>query len=166
MHQGIWGHVVVEDWTMENAQVVCHQLNKPGVKSFKLLETDRSSEDRITWLKNVRCKGDEKGIMDCPQGVWIEMKNETGSTWKAVLECIPGKKTCHCLSAMKAVQIPPRLFYTVSKKISPIFPDAPLHHPHYPIFGITKAAYHIVVVFRIPPYRRSDSRRRKSRVLF
>jgi hypothetical protein len=90
MHQGIWGHVAGEKWTMENAQVICRELNKPGVKSFQLLKTDISSEDRIMWLKDVRCKGDEKRLLDCPRGTWLERKNETVSNWKVVLECIPG----------------------------------------------------------------------------
>ncbi len=96
MHQGIWGHVSVENWTMENAQVVCQQLNKPGVKSFQLLQTDISSEDRLLWLKYVRCKGGEKRLLDCPRGTWLEQKNESESSWKVILECIPGKRNYAC----------------------------------------------------------------------
>ena len=92
MHKGIWGHVLDEDWTMNNAQVVCSQLKKPGVKSFQLLKTEISSEDRVIWLKDVRCKGNEKRLFECTRSVWIEQKKQSVSCWKAVLECIPGEK--------------------------------------------------------------------------
>ena len=90
MHKGIWGHVAGEKWTMENAQVVCRQLKKPGVKSFKLIKTKTTSENRLFWLKGVRCQGDEKNLMDCPRNPWLVLKNESFSNWKAVVECNKG----------------------------------------------------------------------------
>ena len=90
LHQGIWGKVAGEKWTTENARVICREWNKPGVKRFQLLKRDISSEDRVLWLKDVRCKGDEKRLFDCPRGTWIERKNESMSNWKVVLECSPG----------------------------------------------------------------------------
>ncbi|XP_028405291.1 scavenger receptor cysteine-rich type 1 protein M130-like [Dendronephthya gigantea] len=92
MHQGIWGNVAGDNWTMENAQVVCRQLNKPGVKRFQLVKADISSEDTILWLKEVRCKGSEKKLLDCTRGPWLKRKDESLSSWKVALECIPSKE--------------------------------------------------------------------------
>ena len=90
MHQGIWGLIAGDNWTMENAQVACRQLKKPGVKSFQLHQTDISSEDTVLWLKDMNCKGDEKRLLDCQRSNWLEHKNESVSNWKVIFECIPG----------------------------------------------------------------------------
>lgn len=91
MHLGIWGQVSGENWTMENSQVVCRQLNKPGVKHLQLLAIDISSEDRIRWLTDVRCKGDERRLSDCPGGTLHKLESKRVSNWKVVLECNRGK---------------------------------------------------------------------------
>lgn len=96
MHQGIWGNVAGDNWTMENAKVVCRQLSKPGVKKFQIVKTDISSEDTVLWLKEVRCKGKEKKLLDCTRGPWLKRKDESVSSWKVVLECVPGKKIRLC----------------------------------------------------------------------
>ena len=90
MHQGIWGYVAAENWTLQNAQVVCRQLNKPGVKSFRLIKTKYTSRNHLLWLKGVYCKGDEIKLIDCPRRPWLELKVKSVHKWKAAIECNKG----------------------------------------------------------------------------
>lgn len=90
IHQGIWGHVAGENWTLQNAQVVCRQLNKPGVKRFRLVKTKATSQPQMLWLKGVHCKGNETKLIDCPKRHWLQLKKESVSEWKASVECNNG----------------------------------------------------------------------------
>ena len=78
---------------MENSEVVCRQLNKPGVNvaSLQIVETHITSGDRICWLANVRCKGDEKRLLDCPRDTLEKVKSKRMSNWKVFFQCNQGK---------------------------------------------------------------------------
>jgi hypothetical protein len=77
-HDGQWGSVCADDFTINAAKVVCSQLGLLGGKVLQLSSTplhlqtlpvDGSAIAPI-WMDNVRCMGHEKYIWQCPFGGW------------------------------------------------------------------------------------------------
>ncbi|XP_054848842.1 deleted in malignant brain tumors 1 protein-like isoform X2 [Eublepharis macularius] len=76
-HNGTWGTVCDDDWGIEDARVVCWQLGCP----FAISAPHRAHFGRGTgpiWLDDVKCKGTESTLSQCPAKPWGEHKCNDG----------------------------------------------------------------------------------------
>lgn len=68
-HEGVWGHVCNEEWTLAEASVVCRQLGcgqAVGAPKYVPLPGERVQP----LLHNVSCRGDESSLWECSLGAW------------------------------------------------------------------------------------------------
>ncbi|XP_029440767.1 deleted in malignant brain tumors 1 protein-like [Rhinatrema bivittatum] len=65
VHEGQWATVCGQGWDLEDAQVVCKQLDCGSALSA---QGDAQFEYRTTtiWLADVQCKGTESMLLECP----------------------------------------------------------------------------------------------------
>ncbi|NXW93816.1 C163A protein, partial [Alopecoenas beccarii] len=69
LHGGLWGTVCDDLWGLGGARVVCAQLGcggpvaAPGAAFF-------GEGTGPVWLDDVRCRGDEESLLQCPAAPW------------------------------------------------------------------------------------------------
>uniref|UniRef100_A0A673T0E2 Scavenger receptor family member expressed on T cells 1 n=1 Tax=Suricata suricatta TaxID=37032 RepID=A0A673T0E2_SURSU len=71
LHNGQWGHVCNQEWTLAEASVVCKQLgcgHAVGAPKYVPLP----GEIVQPWLHNVSCRGDEPSLWECSLGAWTQ----------------------------------------------------------------------------------------------
>ncbi|KAM4703085.1 uncharacterized protein WCC33_011668 [Rhinophrynus dorsalis] len=75
-----WGTVCDDLWSMENAQVICRQLNCGDAISMNGNGFSGAGTGPI-WLDNVKCNGNEKALKDCDSSPWglYECNHEEGA---------------------------------------------------------------------------------------
>lgn len=61
---GVWGTVCDDQWSIENANVVCNMLGLPQATSAPRGESFGSGSGPI-WLDNVNCVGNESSVFLC-----------------------------------------------------------------------------------------------------
>ena len=66
-HQGEWGTVCDDNWTEENAHVVCYELGFTSVR--KALQSFGPGSGRV-WMDQVNCNGSESAFVECPNSGW------------------------------------------------------------------------------------------------
>ncbi|XP_027750887.1 macrophage receptor MARCO [Empidonax traillii] len=66
LHEGTWGTVCDDHWTMQEADVVCRML---GFSHAVLAFTAGGGTGTI-WLDEVICRGTESSIFDCAKNSW------------------------------------------------------------------------------------------------
>uniref|UniRef100_A0A663N9T6 Macrophage receptor with collagenous structure n=1 Tax=Athene cunicularia TaxID=194338 RepID=A0A663N9T6_ATHCN len=65
-HQGSWGTICDDNWDNQDATVVCRMLGySRAVSTF----TATAGTGQI-WLDDVKCRGNEHSIFDCPKSNW------------------------------------------------------------------------------------------------
>ncbi|NXO62511.1 MARCO protein, partial [Phainopepla nitens] len=80
-HQGTWGTICDDGWTIREASVVCRMLGfSRAVSSF----TAPAGIGQI-WLDDVNCQGSESSITDCSKRSWGE--NNCSHSEDAGVEC-------------------------------------------------------------------------------
>ncbi|NWI99388.1 SRCRL protein, partial [Crypturellus undulatus] len=68
-HEGLWGTVCDDMWGLPDAAVVCRELgcgaplSAPGAALF-------GEGSGPIWLDNVRCRGNESALLQCPAAPW------------------------------------------------------------------------------------------------
>uniref|UniRef100_A0A8D1C180 SRCR domain-containing protein n=1 Tax=Sus scrofa TaxID=9823 RepID=A0A8D1C180_PIG len=86
-HEGEWGHVCNQEWTLKEASVVCRQLGcgqAVGAPKYVPL----SGEVVRPWLHNVSCRGDEASLWGCSLGAWTQ--SQCPHEWVVVALCSNG----------------------------------------------------------------------------
>ncbi|KAG9330526.1 hypothetical protein JZ751_024072, partial [Albula glossodonta] len=69
LHRGSWGTVCDDSWDLEDAQVVCRQLQCGTALSAPLPFPLRPATGPI-WLDEVGCVGNETSLWECPTAEW------------------------------------------------------------------------------------------------
>ncbi|XP_036941411.1 deleted in malignant brain tumors 1 protein-like isoform X1 [Acanthopagrus latus] len=64
-HDGQWGTVCDDRWGMQEAAVVCREMNCGNALSVKYNAFFGRGRDQV-WLDDVECSGHEKSLADCP----------------------------------------------------------------------------------------------------
>lgn len=83
-HEGVWGHVCNQEWTLAEASVVCRQLGcGQAVGAPKYVPLPH--EKRQPVLHNVSCRGDESSLWECSLGAWTQ--TQCPHEWMVVALC-------------------------------------------------------------------------------
>ncbi|XP_055362524.1 scavenger receptor cysteine-rich type 1 protein M130-like isoform X1 [Betta splendens] len=64
-HDGQWGTVCDDRWDMQEAAVVCRQMNCGNPVAVKYKAHFGKGQDQV-WLDDIDCIGHEKSLIDCP----------------------------------------------------------------------------------------------------
>uniref|UniRef100_A0A3B4B0Z8 Soluble scavenger receptor cysteine-rich domain-containing protein SSC5D n=1 Tax=Periophthalmus magnuspinnatus TaxID=409849 RepID=A0A3B4B0Z8_9GOBI len=89
-HKGQWGTVCDDDWTLQNAKVVCRQLGC-GQELSALTNAHFGAGEGPIWLDNVECTGDELALSQCTHpnyGI-----NNCGHNEDASVICLDGSSS-------------------------------------------------------------------------
>ncbi|XP_014406044.1 PREDICTED: scavenger receptor cysteine-rich domain-containing protein SCART1 [Myotis brandtii] len=86
-HEGVWGHVCNQDWTLAEASVVCRQLGcGQAVGAPKYVPLPQERKQPV--LHNVSCRGDESSLWECSLGAWTQ--TQCPHEWMVVALCFNG----------------------------------------------------------------------------
>ncbi|KAM6259528.1 macrophage receptor MARCO isoform 1-T1 [Spheniscus humboldti] len=81
-HDGSWGTICDDGWSIQDAAVVCRMLGyNRAVSAF----TATAGSGQI-WLDDVNCRGNESSIFDCPKPAWGV--NNCSHNEDAGVECV------------------------------------------------------------------------------
>ena len=66
---GAWGAICYAGWGIQDANVVCRHLGYTSAVSASYDNVGGSWPGRV-WLQDLRCKGDERTLLNCSHGGW------------------------------------------------------------------------------------------------
>ena len=65
-HINVWGTVCNNsNWGLTDAIVACRQLGHPTTGATTLSISAVPDDTRVSWLRNVRCTGNEGSLLNC-----------------------------------------------------------------------------------------------------
>ena len=84
-HEGEWGTVCDDEWSYDDASVVCEELG-----FVKVIHEARRAKygqgSGKVWLSKVECNGREMSLLECPSAGWGN--NECPHTRDAGVSCL------------------------------------------------------------------------------
>ena len=86
-HSGEWGTVCDNGWDLNDAQVVCSQLNLGNAFTARYNAYYSEGNGQI-WLNNINCVGNESLIENCSHGEWGI--HNCSHYQDAGVKCVPG----------------------------------------------------------------------------
>ena len=89
-YNGVWGTVCDDGWDLNNAQVVCHELDYGRAVTAPHSAFYGQGSGQI-WLDNVNCVGTEVTIGNCSHNGWGS--HDCGHHEDASVKCTPGMHT-------------------------------------------------------------------------
>ena len=116
-HNGSWGTVCDDQWTIEDANVVCRQLDFEG--ALKAVASAHFGEGTGNiWMDDVYCVGNERILTECIHQGWG--KHNCGHSEDAGAICIiPGKQEMPMLKHFLTIATcHPWFFLFIRKNIS------------------------------------------------
>lgn len=91
---GIWGTICDDKWGMQEAAVVCRQMNCGSALQVKYKAYFGRGQDRV-WMDDLECTGSEKSLTDCPHRGFGD--NDCDHNEDAGVIC-SGNACLHCYS--------------------------------------------------------------------
>ena len=85
-YNGTWGTVCDDNWGMENAHVVCHELGFSKALSAPI-DAHFGAGSGPIWLDEVHCVGNEKSLTYCRHDGW--KVHDCGHSEDASVICLP-----------------------------------------------------------------------------
>ncbi|KAM6047330.1 antigen WC1.1-like isoform 1-T3 [Theristicus caerulescens] len=96
-HGGQWGTVCGDYWSMNDAAVVCKQLDCGSAVGAPQYGHFGPGSGPI-WMDDVGCKGTESALSDCPHGGWgkhdCEHNMDAGVMCSGIVQLVEGKSHC------------------------------------------------------------------------
>src|SRR6056300_1101316 len=69
-YQGIWGSICDDYWNLEDAHVICRQLNFTGALMSPCCSVFGFNKTSKIWLDDVNCHGSENDVSQCRHRPW------------------------------------------------------------------------------------------------
>ncbi|EDM01961.1 CD163 antigen (predicted) [Rattus norvegicus] len=85
-HRGSWGTVCDDSWDLNDAEVACKQLGC-GQAVEALKEAAFGPGTGPIWLNEMKCRGNESSLWDCPARPWSH--SDCGHKEDASVKCLP-----------------------------------------------------------------------------
>lgn len=85
-HRGSWGTVCDDSWDLNDAHVACKQLGC-GQAVEALKEAAFGPGTGPIWLNEMKCRGNESSLWDCPARPWSH--SDCGHKEDASVKCLP-----------------------------------------------------------------------------
>ena len=105
---GEWGTVCDDEWTLNDARVVCRQLGWSDQWPLPLTNAQFGQGTGTIWLDAVQCTGSEAHLYDCPNlGVGIhdcEHTEDAGVRCDCGNECVYGRFHQHASAFVSPVR--------------------------------------------------------------
>ncbi|CAI8026301.1 Deleted in malignant brain tumors 1 protein [Geodia barretti] len=65
-YNNVWGTICDDSWDVNDARVVCNQLNLPSSSAIPIRNAGFGEGGGVIWLDDVSCAGDEESLQSCP----------------------------------------------------------------------------------------------------
>lgn len=102
-YNNTWGSVCDDQWTKQDADVVCREL---GYTSSSAAQSGEAGyqEHRPTWTNNVQCVGNESSLFSCPHDGW-KLNGSCGNNQRAGLVCSGSDGKTHCQNLISPLRV-------------------------------------------------------------
>ena len=86
-HNGEWGTVCDDGWDLNDAQIICNELDLGNALAVRHNAFYGQGNGQI-WLSNINCVGNELLIENCSHGGWGI--HNCSHSQDAGVKCVPG----------------------------------------------------------------------------
>ena len=86
--QGVWGNICSENWSYQDARVLCGQLGFPDARRNRNTEEIGTSVKGPYLMSDVRCEGTESSLVSCNHSGFGRRTHECSSGKPVVVTCL------------------------------------------------------------------------------